>query len=578
MLDRQLDLEEMYSKQNISNIILSQIDTEDNTLYEKTVDTIMWECNDIMDEIEKSAQDIADVLWIELLRDTKDKHIQSIGTVIGCSLGLTTVKAIEVGTRILEATAVLDLFKLTIFENSKIISPLICLDTSTATRLSRLIYQPPMVCKPNPWKDNNDGGWLSVQKHAVLGKGNQHNAYLRLDVLNILQSVPWIIDQNILFQYADKQECKADNELFMKYLDQKFYFVWRFCKRGRMHNEGYNISLQSSEYRKAIISMADKEKVSKEGEYWLKIAIANAFGEDKKTFKERIKWFNQKKVFDLSKADTPIMGDKLLKAYADMLEDKEINTNIFLDATASGIQIMAALSGCEITAKAVNMIGVTREDIYSYMMEEMNKNLAEEDHVTREQCKYPLMTHYYNSKERPRQDFNDNQLVAFYDMLSGAFPGAEDVMESINESWVDKEVFEWRLPDGHKAIVRSKVTEGVNIPIADTEFYYRYTTYKACGNNRHLAPNIIHSIDGYIAREMVRRCKFPLAHIHDSFTCHPNNMGTVRDVYKTLLKEIADSSLLQDILREITGKPNLMYTKLGYGLSKNILSSEHTLS
>jgi len=268
----------------------------------------------------------------------------------------------------------------------------------------------------------------------------------------------------------------------------------------------------------------------------------------------------------------------MLYAYQRGLDGKPVATNMFLDATASGIQIMAALSNCWETAQCVNLVGEGREDIYDILAKRMNQHLEINDHVTRALVKYPLMTHYYNSKVRPRQEFNKQQLEAFYEALNGAFPGAEDVLESINSCWVNAYKYTWTLPDKHRAVIRSKITASTMIPIMDSEFYYEYTKYQPSGNGNHLSPNIIHSLDGYIAREMVERCDFRIAHIHDAFTAHPNNMGKVCETYRELLAEIADATTLQNILREITGNFRLKYNKLGTSLSPYIRASVHALS
>ena len=576
-LDQQLDLEEQFNKHNIDKIISEQIDSNDK-LYQSTRWNILMECSEMMEEHELSLEDMTMSVWIEILRNPKEKHIQSIGTLIGNRMGLQGLPSVQAGVKLLEATASLELFDLIIFDRSKIVRPLLRLDEETLTRIEKLQYQPPMVCRPNEWTDNSNGGWLSLTKHAVLGKGNHHNQRLNLKCLNKLQQIAWTLDASILFKFVDENEYKGDNQIFIQYLDRPFYFVWRYDKRGRMYSEGYNINLQSNEYRKAMITMCNDDTFTPEGMEWTKVAIANAFGQDKLTFKERVKWFNRRIHFDTSTADEPIIATKMLETYQKAEDGEPVAANMFLDATASGIQIMAALSGCRKTASAVNMVGEDREDIYEHMAVNMNAQLQPEDWVTRDQCKYPLMTHYYNSKERPKQDFNPNQLVAFYAMLEGAFPGAEDVLDSINQCWIDKDVYEWTLPDGHRAVIRSKITEGATVPIAGTEFFYEYTAYKPSGNGRHLAPNIIHSIDGYIAREMVRRCPFPLAHIHDAFTTHPNNMGFVCQTYREIIAEICDSNLLQDILQEVTGNPRLIYNKLGSSLAAEVLESKHMLS
>jgi DNA-directed RNA polymerase len=63
-----------------------------------------------------------------------------------------------------------------------------------------------------------------------------------------------------------------------------------------------------------------------------------------------------------------------------------------LDATSSGIQIMAALSGCKKTAQLTNMIDPTkRYDIYAEIMNAMNAKLSKP--VPRSIVKQVVMTH-----------------------------------------------------------------------------------------------------------------------------------------------------------------------------------------
>jgi len=580
-LDYQLNLETMYSKANIDKIVIKEIDSK-STLFTRTMDVLASSCCFITDHayetFDMSIKDCAHAVWIEVLKDSKDKHIQSIGTLIGNRFGYDGVTAINKGTEVIVACAEIGIYDLILFDNSKIVKPTMRLSLDVVKSIDKLQYQPPMVCIPNPWKANDDGGWLSLEKHVVLGEGNHHKGKQNLACLNKLQLIPWEIDQHVLFNFIDNKEYKGDREILIDFLDKPFYFVWRYDKRGRMYSEGYNINLQSNELRKSMITIAKAEKLSKEGIMWLKVGIANAFGKDKWSFNKRIAWFNSCKSLDLDKAEDKIIASKLVNAYQKGQNGDAVKSNMFLDATNSGMQVMAALSNCSKTAKAVNMIGKKRMDAYQVIADLMNDQLDKSDHVNREETKYPLMTHYYNSKERPRQEFNDAQLGAFYNALDGQFPGAEDVMSSINECWEDKDHYVWTLPDGHKAVIRSKVTSGTSIHMLGGEFYYEYTEYKASGNGNHLAPNIIHSIDGYIAREMVKRCEFPLAHIHDAFTCHPNHMDDVCWTYKSIMAEIADSNLLQDILREITGNNSLIYKKLGSSLAKDIKASSHMLS
>lgn len=568
-LDEQLDIEEKYSKTNLDRIVLNEVDKEDP----RWLKTMF-----LMGEAGFDPLIATEALWAEVLRDPGDHHIQSIGSRLGARMGYEGLEAMEKGVKMLNLGAEIGIYDIYLYPNRKIVKPTIRLEPYTLDKVRMLEYVPPMLCPPNDWVKNNDGGWLSFDKHVVLGKGNRHSDPQALDVLNKLQKIPWVLDPAVVLNYCSAHPLESDARLYASYLERPFYFVWRYDKRGRMYSEGYNINLQSEQFRRAAISMAHSEVCDGEGICNLKIAVANAFGHDKLTFAERIEWVDDMEEFDLDQAAEPILAFKYLSALQDALDGKPINTNMFLDATASGIQIMAALSGCAVTAEVVNMIGTDRNDIYDIVKSQMNRMLDPADHVIRLDVKKPVMTHYYNSLANPRAHLNERQLEAFYKVLLNSFTGAEDVMSSINTCWRDMELYRWTLPDGHVARVRAKVTRWAQIPFYDGTFDYAYTSYEKSGNGRHLAPNIVHSIDGYIAREMVRRASFPLAHIHDAFTAHPNYMGRVEHLYRVIMAEIADSTLLQDILREINGNKNIIYDKLGPSLSNEILQSRHMLS
>ena len=111
-------------------------------------------------------------------------------------------------------------------------------------------------------------------------------------------------------------------------------------------------------------------------------------------------------------------------------------------------------------------------------------------------------------------------------------------------------------------------------------FTYRYNKQQPSENYRSLVANIVHSVDGYVAREMVRRChilKIELVHIHDCFVFSPDYLQVVSQTYREILAEIANSDLLSDILSEISGN-YVPVTKLSTDLAKDILNSEYMLS
>lgn len=128
---------------------------------------------------------------------------------------------------------------------------------------------------------------------------------------------------------------------------------------------------------------------------YIKIDLANRYGLDKETWDVRIHWATemlktQESIDDaLENADEPYLFLKSLYAHDDALQGKPTGYLSSLDATASFLQIMAALTGCRKTAETCNLINTgKREDAYTMISDAMSI-----EGVDRSMVKYPIMTH-----------------------------------------------------------------------------------------------------------------------------------------------------------------------------------------
>jgi len=208
----------------------------------------------------------------------------------------------------------------------------------------------------------------------VLGRGNFVGQRVNKNAINKLQAIPWELNENILHLLTDtlkpsskplsaieekervksyKLRDKETNNVIDYLLENgnKFYFGWKYDKRGRMYSQGYHCNIQGNEYRKAMLSFSDKELLTSEGMTYLKIDIANCLGYDKDVWFKRITEANKviKEIFinneineeALNKyiaiADTPQLLIKAIYAwYEGVIKGNPIGHNMGLDATASG--------------------------------------------------------------------------------------------------------------------------------------------------------------------------------------------------------------------------------------------------
>ena len=469
----------------------------------------------------------------------------------------TGIEVLEKGIHILE---ILGGMLFTIEDNMQI-KPMFLLSHGEQRILDRLTADLPMLELPLDWSTNKGGYYLNRQP-PLLGRAARFipkGITLSTDVLNKLQTIPWTTS--------------AVNSKLTMFNQAKLYFVWKYDSRGRGYSTGWPLNIQSSQRVKSTLSLANKEIINDYDNLY--IAIANHAGKDKLSWEDRVEWSRSSlnTIIDGKiKWDEPHLGRKAVKALLDTIDDQPTGYWMTLDATASGIQIMAALSGCKETASATNMVDpAVRRDLYQEVTTAINSLCTIP--TTRKVVKKVVMTFFYNSVKTPERMLTKDQLAAFYQVIQQLFPGAYKVMDIVNNLWnTNGSHHRWTLPDGHVAHVPVLGAVKYNTPYGSIH----RTELVTSPNYRSLLPNVIHSIDGYIAREMIRRCDFEVIHIHDCFGSHPNNMGVIAQRYREIMAEISDSTLLNSIVKELSmGKS---WFPIFPSLKHEILNSNYMLS
>lgn len=245
---------------------------------------------------------------------------------------------------------------------------------------------------------------------------------------------------------------------------------------------------------------------------YLKIDIANNFGLDKLPWNDRIAWFDaQESQLDqlVSVAEEPALYYAGIKAYRNAKAGRPIGYMISLDATSSGIQLLAALTCDRKAAMLCNVIDTGyREDAYTNIYQHMLSIVQETAKISRDDTKNAIMTAFYTSKAVPRMVFGDGALLdVFYSCLQELAPAAWDLNEAMLGFW-NPEATEhsWVLPDNFHA--RIKVMDQVRerVHFLNQPFDVFYHVNQPTKEGRSLGANTTHSVDGFIVREMTRRC------------------------------------------------------------------------
>jgi hypothetical protein len=150
------------------------------------------------------------------------------------------------------------------------------------TFIQNTAFLPPMLCTPKEVTNNYSSGYLTHDDSLVLGKGNNHDGDLCLDVINKMNNVCLKLDTQFLstltetptFMLDDQEKIDQWNKFIKQsysfYLmlathDNEFYLTHKVDKRGRIYAQGYHLNTQGTAFKKAMIELANEELV--EGVY-----------------------------------------------------------------------------------------------------------------------------------------------------------------------------------------------------------------------------------------------------------------------------------------------------------------------
>ena len=443
-------------------------------------------------------------------------------------------------------------------DNQWVVENTLELDSNTRGKLDRVRYMPPMLCVPKPLRKWDDSPYLSIRTSGVILNNYNRNGdglNYRLDHLNALNQQPLHLNVEFLQKYQQAMPEDREQARFLKdtwevacsliHNGNTFYLTHDYDKRGRTYTHGYHINYQGDSYHKAMIDV-EPEYLTEEGEFWLKVDIANHFGLDKENFDVRLAWFHQNshQLEDMvDQADEPALYFKAVLAYRNHQAGLPVSHPVRLDACASGAQIQGVLTRCWTTCEAVGLIGNQRKDIYSELLKHMP-----EGSYGRKDIKDATVPYFYASTMKPQEVFGDD-VDLFYQAVSKALPAVPEYIALFLEAWPEYAT-EYRVtaPDGFDMVipVMQRTDHRVELPDGSS---FTHVLHHNEGKKTGLSivANVTHMLDGWIVRRMKANCPFTLLTNHDCFGCHPNHMGVVYHQYLDSLVWLAENDVLEGI-------------------------------
>lgn len=294
---QQICNEDIQSRKNIRAAIKTDIESGyDNMLEEMFNKTIIEIANWIKEPSEIESQliikrqlnlmnikEVASEIFLSVTKEDKRVPIQTVIHSIAMGLDWPNhLEAIKTAGELLGVCVDTGLYNIIIpnkSHKSLMIESLVGLDLDTKLFIERTRYMMPLVCKPDNWKNNHSGGYLSISDSVLLGKPeNHHEEYQALDALNIIQDIEWELDTYMLEFYEEPNKkldtpekvkafqlmVETSEDVYSDLLTQgnSFWFSARYDTRGRLYTQGYHVNLQSTNYKKSLLNFAKRQLIT----------------------------------------------------------------------------------------------------------------------------------------------------------------------------------------------------------------------------------------------------------------------------------------------------------------------------
>ena len=379
---------------------------------------------------------------------------------------------------------------------------------------------------------------------------------------------------------------------------EKFYIPWSFDYRGRAYPIPAFLTPQDTDFGKSLLKFHNHAPMTEAAEEWLSFQCATTYGRTKDTINERLTWTSDNLNLIKRIAEDPIgtlpEWEKAEEPWSFLSSCDELyhcvikrdrnftNLPVAVDATCSGLQILAGLARDKSTAKLVNVIPSERpQDAYKVIADEAKPNVPVhlQQHMDRKTTKRTVMTVPYNAKPFSNRGYIREALKekgvevekedltavvkAVRDAMNVIVPGPMRVMK-----WIESEVaaaidrgateISWVTPSGF--VVTQKLMKK-DIKTIELQLLGRCQIRVADGDteevdkNHHknaTAPNLIHSLDASLLHLSATRFKYPLAVIHDSVLCRATDMDPLSEVIReTYMHLFAEHDYLIDWANQI---------------------------
>lgn len=387
-----------------------------------------------------------------------------------------------------------------------------------------------------------------------------------------------------------KKSCRTrmTMEVAKLFKDKKEFFIpWSFDYRGRAYPIPAFLTPQDTDFGKSLLKFSEESYMTPEAEEWLAFQVATSYGLDKAPMHERMQWVAENDEVISAVALDPIGNLHLWEGVEEPWQflaacdeyyhcvitcDRTFTSlPIAVDATCSGLQILAGLCRDARTAKLVNVLpSDCPQDAYAVVAKHACPNVpvSIQPYMDRKTVKRVVMTVPYNAKPHSNRGYirdalKEKGVEVDKDDLTATVKAVRDAMDEVVPGpmaamkWIETEVskaikrgatqLEWVTPSGFVVTqkLNKKLWERVQLQLlGKVDIRVATEDSDKVDINHHknaTAPNLIHSLDASLLHLSALRFDAPISLIHDSVLCRATDMASlssiVREVYMHLFAE-----------------------------------------
>ena len=392
-----------------------------------------------------------------------------------------------------------------------------------------------------------------------------------------------------------------------EFKNKPYYYLCFSCDyRGRIYPIPTVGSTQDTDFGKALVRAGDESPVTPDAITWIKFEVATCYGLDKSPMQERLDWTSNN--HDLIEkvatdpigclptwevAEEPFRFLAAAREYYEIVIAKTRTTTglwISIDATSSGLQLLAGMSSDLSTAKLTNCVPSDRpQDAYKVVAEAAKPHIPQRFWKVwdRKNVKRIVMTLPYSAKFQSNLTYIREGLVekgieptteevtqtvrAVRQAMSDIFPGPMKTM-----AWIEKEVakaikrgmteISWITPSGFRVVQRlmKKDTETVELKLLGRCRVKVGTGELGVDLNHHknaTSPNFIHSLDSSMLALACTKAKgVDVSLIHDCILAKATDMTLMSKLIREAYKEIfTNHNVLKDFAKAINAEEEPPY-------------------